>query len=79
MRRIKSACLEQTVHFRLKEGVPREIALRLMQEEYQGYLHHMAYRKTRYKILEEIPQADGSLVIRIIKQYNDHDCGTYLD
>lgn len=79
MRRIQSACLEQTVHFQLKDGVEHDIALRLMWEEYEGYRLRLERRKTRYKILEETIQSDGSLVIRIIKQYNDHNCGNYLD
>ena len=31
------------------------------------------------KIVEELPQPDGSLIIHIKKQYLHHDCGTYLD
>jgi len=79
MRRIQSACLEQTVHFQLKDGAPKELALRLMREEYEAYKQHLAFRKTRYKILEEQFLTDGSLIIKIIKQYNDHNCGDYLD
>lgn len=79
MRRIQSACLEQTVHFQLKDGVPKDMALRLLAEEYEAYKQHLERRKTKHKILEEDPQPDGSLVIKIIKQYNDHDCGSYLD
>ena len=79
MRRIQPACLEQTVHFQLKDGVPQDMALRLLEEEYEAYKRHLERRKTKHKILEEKTQPDGSLIIKIIKQYNDHDCGSYLD
>ena len=79
MRRIKSACLEQTVHFQLKDGVPHDQALRLMEEEYGAYKQSLARRHTKYKLLEEQRRQDGSLIIKLIKQYNDHDCGTYLE
>lgn len=79
MRRIKAACLEQTVQFLLKDGVPQQTAREMMEQEYAEYKENLLRSKTRYKILEEDRRPDGSLVIRIIKQYNGHDCGTYLD
>ena len=50
MKRIKSACLLQTVHFR-----------------------------TAYKIEEEAVQPDGSVIVKIRKQYNNHNVGDYMD
>ena len=79
MRRIKAACLEQTVQFLLKDGVDRQSAQAMMEQEYAEYKENLQRSKTRYRILEEMRQPDGSLVIRIIKQYNGHDCGSYLD
>lgn len=79
MKRIQAACLEQTVHFQLKDGLSDDLARQLVKEEYEAYRIHLERRKTKYKILEEELQPDGSILIKIKKQYNDHDCGTYLD
>ena len=38
MKRIKAACLEQTVHFQLKEEMPREEAEKTARLEYAHYL-----------------------------------------
>ena len=35
--------------------------------------------RTRYKIVEETVQPDDSILIKIKKQYNHHDCGDYMD
>ena len=35
--------------------------------------------KTEYKILEENEQPDGSVIIKIKKQYNNAPVGSYLD
>lgn len=79
MRRIQAACLEQTVHFQLKDGLAHDQAIQLVKEEYEAYRMHLERRKTRHKILEEQTLPDGSIIIKIKKQYNDHNCGTYLD
>ena len=79
MRRIHAACLEQTVHFQLKDGLDHGLAIQLVKEEYEAYRMHLERRKTQYKILDEQVLNDGSIVIKIKKQYNDHNCGTYLD
>ena len=78
MRRIKAACLEQVVHFQLKDGVPSDVAQSLLEEEYAEYLRNMERSRIRYKILKEERQPDGSLMLQIIKQYNGHETGEYL-
>ena len=40
---------------------------------------HLERNRTRYKIVDEAEQEDGSVVIRIIKQYNRSPVGDYLD
>ena len=55
MKRIQSACICQTLHFQLKEGVVKDYAMRAVQE------------------------TDGSIVIKIIKQYNSAPVGDYLN
>ena len=59
MKRIKAACICQTLHFQLKED--------------------LEHNRTRHKIVDEAEQEDGSVVIRIIKQYNRSPVGDYLD
>ena len=79
MKRIQSACLIQTLHFQLKEGVPHEQAVAGVREEYAQYKTRLERNHTRYRIMKEEPQDDGSIVIEIRKQYNNASCGTYLD
>ena len=77
MKRIKTACLIQTIHFQLKDGIGHSAAIKNVQDEYEQYKHQL--ERTKYKIVKEETQADGSLIIEIKKQYNRHDTGSYLD
>ena len=79
MKRIKAACLEQTIHFQLKDGISPEWAREQVRQEYESYKAQMERRRTLYKILEEMEQPDGSLIIRIKKQNNAQPVGGYLD
>lgn len=79
MKRIKAECLEQTLHFLLKDGLSPEEAKQQVRQEYETYKAQMDHRGTLYKILEENEQPDGSLMIRIKRQNNYHPVGGYLD
>lgn len=79
MKRIKAECLEQTLHFLLKEGLEPEAAREQVRQEYASYQSQLERRGTRYKILDEIEQPDGSLTIRVKRQNNYHPVGDYLD
>jgi len=79
MKRVKSACITQTLHFLLKEDVGHEYAVKLVTEEVKKYKEQLDKNKTRYKILSEETQADGSVIIEIKKQYNTSPVGNYLD
>lgn len=79
MKRIKSACLIQTVHFQLKEDLDHEDAVRGVKQEYEHYKALLNRGHTKYKIVKEETLPDGSIQIEIRKQYNYHDCGSYLD
>lgn len=79
MKRVKAACITQTLHFLLKEDVPRDYALKLINAEVKKYKEQLDRSKTQYKILSEETQADGSVVIEIKKQYNTSPVGHYLD
>ena len=79
MKRVKAACLEQTLHFQLKDGCEPEQAKQQVREEYEAYKLKMDRIKTRYKIISESEQPDGSLIIKIKKQVNAQPVGDYFD
>ncbi len=79
MKRVKAACITQTLHFLLKEDVGHDYAIKLVNEEVRKYKEHLDKNRTQYKILSENVQKDGSIVIEIKKQYNTSPVGTYLD
>lgn len=79
MKRIKAECLEQTLHFLLKDSIPPEAAKQQVWQEYQACKAQMDRRGTLYKILEENEQPDGSLMIKLKRQNNYHPVGGYLD
>ena len=79
MKRIKAACITQTLHFLLKEDVSSDYAKKLVNEEVKKYKDSLNKNKTQYKILSEETLADGSVIIEIKKQYNTSPIGHYLD
>ena len=79
MKRVKAACITQTLHFLLKEDVGQEYAKKLVTEEVKKYKDSLDKNKTQYKILSEETQADGSVIIEIKKQHNTSPVGHYLD
>ena len=79
MKRIKAACLCQTLHFQLKEDLEHTEAVKLVQDEVERYKEGLKRNKTIHKILSEETQPDGSVVLKIIKQYNASPIGDYLD
>ena len=79
MKRIQYACLDQTLHFTLKDGVPKDWALRLVQDEYAAYLRQLEDRRVPHKILSEQTQPDGSIIVKVRRQLNQYDVGEYLN
>ena len=79
MKRIKAACLEQTICFQMKEDIPPEQARQQVRQEYEFYKAQMDRRRTPYKILEEQEQPDGSLIVKVKRQNNTQPVGSYLD
>lgn len=79
MKRVKAACITQTLHFLLKEDLGHDYAIKLVQEEVARYKRQLNQSGTKYKILSETEQSDGSIVIEIKKQYNTSPVGSYLD
>lgn len=79
MKRVKAACITQTLHFQLKEDVGHDYAIQLVKSDVQKYKDQLNRTKTQYKILSEETQPDGSVIIEIKKQYNTSPVGSYLD
>jgi len=79
MKRVKAACIIQTLHFLLKEDVSHSYAVKLVNEEVKKYKEQLEKNCTKYKILSETTQEDGSVIIEIKKQYNTSPVGHYLD
>ncbi len=72
MKRIASACLEQTIRFFDATGTIKP------EDELEQYKRKMDKHNTRYEILETNKESDGSIVIKIKKQYNTYSTEGYL-
>ena len=72
MKRIKAACILQTLVFSQKEeaGLSPEEALKLNRAEMERYRKSLARTATRHQINQVDEQPDGSIIIRVRKQYN---------
>lgn len=79
MKRVKAACICQTLHFLLKEDVDHALAVEQVQAEVAHYKRSLERNGTQYRILEEAPQPDGPIVVKVVKQYNACPVGDYLD
>ncbi|MEA4889390.1 MAG: hypothetical protein VB070_07995 [Clostridiaceae bacterium] len=78
MKRILYACLEQTIHFQLKDDVGHAEAVLMVQKELNDYKLQMDKNHTKYQLISEDIQADGSIILKIKKQYNTYKCGDYF-
>jgi len=63
----------------LKEDAPHDWAVKQIEQDVENYKKTLERNRTQYKILEQQPQSDGSVIIKIIKQYNTSPVGDYLD
>ena len=73
MKRVKSACILRTLVFAQKPelGLSKERALKINHEEFDHYKASLERAKTKYQIDSASDQEDGSLILRVRKQYND--------
>ncbi len=73
MKRVKSACILQTLVFSQKPemGYSKERALKINHEEIEHYKSTLERSHTRYQITDESEREDGSIIVRVRKQYND--------
>lgn len=82
MKRVKAACILQTLVFAQKDdcGLTREQQLRANRDEASRYKATMDGSRIRHQITEETEQADGSVLVRVRKQYNyKADVSEYFD
>ena len=63
MKRIKAACICQTLHFLLKEDTEPALAQRLVQDEVAAYRKRLEVSGAKYRILSEEQQTDGSMIL----------------
>lgn len=79
MKRVKAACICQTLHFMLKEEIAHDQAVKIIEQEVEQYLKSLERNRTQYKIVDKSVQPDGSVIMKVIKQYNASPVGDYLD
>jgi len=79
LKRIKAACIEKTLHFMLKDDISHTAAIAAVKAEVEHYKAQLERTRTKYKILDEATQEDGSVIIKIKMQYNNTPVGEYLD
>lgn len=79
MKRVKAACICQTLHFMLKEDAEHDWAIKQVEQDVEQYKKTLERNRTQYKITEQTVQPDGSIIIKVIKQYNSSPVGEYLN
>ncbi len=82
MKRVKAACILQTLVFAQKPemGYSKDRALQINKEEIEHYKATLERAKTRYQIIDTAEQEDGSIVVHVRKQYNDKaDVSEYFE
>ena len=73
MKRVKAGCIQQTLVFSQKPelGYSREQMLKINREEIERYKASLERAGIRYQMFDTVEQDDGSIVVRVRKQYND--------
>ena len=79
MKRIRYACLEQTIRFILKDDIPHNEAVEMTRRELDSYKARLEHSRTKYRIISETTESDGSITLKLKKQYNGYNCGDYLN
>ena len=72
MKRVKAACILQTLVFAQKDdcGLSKERQIAENKREIAQYRQTFERSGTKYKIVDESEQADGSILVHVRKQYN---------
>lgn len=78
MKRVKAACICQTLHFMLKEDLGHDYTVSQVKREVERYKQGLEHNHTKYRIVEQKQKPDGSIILKVIKQYNSSPVGDYL-
>ena len=70
MKRVKAACICQTLHFMLKEDVVHCYAVKLVNEEVARYKASLDNNMTKFKIVSEETQPDAR--VTSVKHQKSH-------
>ncbi len=72
MKRVKSACILQTLVFSQKPelGLAKDEANKFNRNEFEHYKATLERANTRYIVVDVSDQDDGSVVVHVKKQYN---------
>lgn len=79
MKRIKAACITQTLCFSSRDGERSEYAKKAIVQEYEKYKAQLEKSGIKYRLISEETNEDGSITIEIKKQYNTSPVGEYLN
>jgi len=82
MKRVKAACILQTLVFSQKEdcGFSTEVQRKYNREEVEKYKKGLEKNKTRYQIVSVEESDDASVTVRVKKHLNDKtDVSEYFD
>ena len=73
MKRVKAACILQTLVFQQKEdcGLSHDGILNQNRAELARYKQGMDRTHTRYQFISEEELENGSILVHVRKQYND--------
>ncbi|MDR1510052.1 MAG: hypothetical protein LBS53_10470 [Synergistaceae bacterium] len=66
MKRIISACVEQTQKFETENDLER-------------YINSLARKRIKYKIVDRKQDSDNTVMLKIIMQHSNFPVGDYLD
>ena len=67
MKRVKAACICQTLHFLGKGDVERDQAAALARQEVEHYKRGLERSHTRYRIVQQREEPDGSILVKVIR------------
>lgn len=72
MKRVKSACILQTLVFMQKDGLglSRDRILAMNKDEVEKYKQSLERTNTKHVIVDELEQSDGSIIVHVKKQYS---------
>ena len=67
MKRVKAACICQTLHFMLKDDLEHSIAARLVREEVEHYKQALERNHTKHKIVDETTVSPTRCVLTALR------------